>query len=252
MKKKWWVVIAVIFLIFAGVYLYSKINWVMNEERIPDYYNNLRIQFCEDLSDNSLVSPSEKKCCLNSVDEMEKYGYLMSDGDCLSGFSGPIVMRCINGGGIPFCVPDKEPIESIDDCFKLGNDGDFFNPVSFSNEERVEAEGVDEETRVVDSCIFYFVDEHDEIVDEGVCDKIGSPYYFYLCHQRIAFHTNDSGLCNLEYLGVQSNVDGCDLHFYEGVNPITVRCADIEVCDDYLVESYDPELSKKLDPCGVC
>jgi hypothetical protein len=114
---------------------------------------------------------------------------------------------CKNNEG----APEVHKISSIEDCLNLKKDENkIFNPVAYSSDPE-EQKKIDEIQNAPesDSCIFNFVDKHEEIRDKAVCDKIQSNYYKYLCRQRIAFHLKDISLCNLEFLGEQSNVDGC-------------------------------------------
>lgn len=189
----------------------------IGEAESSDYYNNLREKYCNVEG----LSGSEKNCCLGSIGTMEKYGYKVLEGDsCPEGYQG-VVAAC--SGAIPFCVPPPEPITRVEDCFKLKDKGSFFEPEVYSNIPGQEIE-INEETRKVDSCIFYFVNEHEEIIDDNVCEKIKSPYYKYLCKQRIVFHLEDPSLCTIEYLGKQNNVDGC-------FNVLSVRLKDFSLCD---------------------
>jgi len=203
------IIVLIVFTISIGLILLGYIYWPkFTTESSSDYYDNLRNKYCYKDS----VSKSIRDCCLESVVVMEEYGYKMAENNsCPDNYKGPIMAMC--DGAIPFCVPPSEPIISIDDCFKLKDEGSFFNPEVHSNVPKDEVDYINEETRKVDYCIFYFVDQHEEIIDDSVCENIVSPYYIYLCRQRIVFHSGDVSLCNIEYLGKQSNVDGCLNHF---------------------------------------
>ncbi len=221
------VIIAAILLILACFAIYyflfnNRNQSIINENNTDDYYANLLKKCPVYQYDN---------CCRNSVEEMAKGGYKEPvDGKCPLGYMDVIAM-C--DGAIPFCYkPEIPEINSVEDCLKMKqNNNSIYNPVAYSNMPKDPKDYVNESTRKADSCIFDFVDKHKEITDQEVCNKIVSPYYFYLCRQRIAFNNNDSSLCNIEFLGKQSNVNGC-------FNVLSVRLKNSSLCN----MSSEPEV----------
>lgn len=71
--------------------------------------------------------------------------------------------------------------------------------------------------------------ESKKLTDKNICEKIKISYNKYICREYIAINSKDSSLCNIEFLGKQSNVDGC-------VNVLSIELKDGFLCN----KSSDP------------
>jgi hypothetical protein len=125
----------------------------------------------------------------------------------------------------------------IDKCMQIEKI-ESSGPVSYSNIPKPESERVNKETEDRDSCVFNVVDSQ-KLTDRSICEKIISPYYKYLCRQRIAMNLKDFSLCNLDFLGSQGNVDGC-------IYDLSKELKDISLCQkasdyDRCVKMYNGE-----------
>lgn len=171
------------------------------------YYDSLR-----DNCPTFIDSFGNMNCCNSTITEMEKNN-LKAPGilGCPFGYYW-IAAQCQGSQSFCYKPEKKEKIDNVDDCLKLSENNEDNNiigkPVAYSNVKSNNDE-INSETQKVDSCIFKLVDEDEDIIDDEICENIQSSYYKYLCFQRIAMHKKDISLCNLDYLGKQSNVDGC-------------------------------------------
>lgn len=119
------------------------------------------------------------------------------------------------------CILKVAPIQGdYKSCYKIEKASTNQIQYNLNSEENLNFQ-FNEETKDIDSCIFKVVDENN-IVEEGICEEIKSPYYHYLCRQRFAMNTDNALLCNLDYLGSQGNVDGCILNVAKDLNDISL------------------------------
>jgi hypothetical protein len=136
MKKSWWIFIIIFLIAFLCWVLYDNVivkdevfdeNFNLSEmenESVlifkgvkldDDYYEEVRVQYCEGLDDGGGIRSLALECCLSDLEKIKREGYVAvpygekvcPNGSSVSGSSYPYISACINGGSIPFCFIDE-------------------------------------------------------------------------------------------------------------------------------------------------
>jgi len=120
------------------------------------------------------------------------------------------------------CIGALGPVNGdVQNCFKINKTDYIGGPVVYSNMPGTVPD-TDPTTQMQDKCIFGIVDSQ-ESTDKGICDKIRTMYYRNLCYQRIAINSRDPRLCTKEFVGDESNVNGC-------FNVLSIELNNISLC----------------------
>lgn len=211
-----------------------------NCDNMPEAQSDKNIPKYED--DKTPAQQIKKESCLygvaigkNNYEICESAGFFRDT--CYRDFaelrkSAEICHKINNGDFKSMCIRMAAPLSGeVEQCMNIEPQKYESGPVAYSNVKKEPYQETNEETKDRDMCIFDVVDEQ-KLSDKTICEKIVSPYYKYLCRQRVAMNLKDPSLCTIDFLASQGNVDGCIYTLAKELRDLSLcqRSSDIARC----------------------